>query len=454
MIHQSVIRAIVFAGFLGLATFLSTCSPERSAEPVEYRVATQIALDWNHLLLELEWHTPGYRPPVTARMFAYAEMAAYEAALPGMDGYVSMETACQGYQKPVFDAEHYHLPSALNAAYARIAHAFFPTAPEEFRQKIGHLEAKYVATLAKSVSPELIQPSIEFGREAASAVWRYSLADSVGHDAFLYNFDRNFVVKSGPGYWKMEEEHPMPPLLPNWGNVRSFMVDTSAVKVNPPAVFDETAPSAFFSQALEVFSIANSSSSEDRWIAEFWSDDLPGLTVTPTGRWISIANQAIEKSNLTFPEVMDVYVKTSIALCDAAIICWHAKYYYQLERPESYIRRNIQADWRPVHNNPPFPSYPSGHAIFGSAASEVLNAAFGQHFSMTDRTHEGRKEFDGKARKFDSFSDMAYENAYSRVLLGVHYRMDCEEGLRVGKIIGQKVAAVSLRKEHVSILQR
>ena len=150
---------------------------------------------------------------------------------------------------------------------------------------------------------------------------------------------------------------------------------------------------------------------------------------------------------------MEAYLKTSMALCDAAIICWDIKYKYQVERPETFIRRNIQPGWSPFHSNPPFPSYPSGHAIFGAAAAEVLRASFGDNFSLTDRTHAGRIEFAGKPRKFQSFEEMANENAFSRVLLGVHYRMDCEEGLRLGKIVGKRVSEVSLHNEEVAALK-
>ena len=38
---------------------------------------------------------------------------------------------------------------------------------------------------------------------------------------------------------------------------------------------------------------------------------------------------------------------------------------------------------------------------------------------------------------------MADENAYSRIPLGVHYRMDCVGGLKLGKKVGQRINQVS-----------
>jgi hypothetical protein len=40
---------------------------------------------------------------------------------------------------------------------------------------------------------------------------------------------------------------------------------------------------------------------------------------------------------------------------------------------------------------------------------------------------------------------MAEENAYSRIPLGVHIRMDCDEGLRLGHAVAENVLRLDLR---------
>ena len=84
-------------------------------------------------------------------------------------------------------------------------------------------------------------------------------------------------------------------------------------------------------------------------------------------------------------------------------------------------------------------------AVAAAAAAEVLSQTFGDVFSFTDRTHENREEFAGVPRTYQSFRDMAKEIAASRILLGVHFRMDCEEGLRIGTIIGEQEKMLPLR---------
>ena len=67
-------------------------------------------------------------------------------------------------------------------------------------------------------------------------------------------------------------------------------------------------------------------------------------------------------------------------------------------------------------------------------------------WTFTDHTHDGRQEFLGSARSWQSLSEMAEENAFSRIPLGVHIRMDCTEGLRLGYEISDAVNQLSLKK--------
>ena len=114
-------------------------------------------------------------------------------------------------------------------------------------------------------------------------------------------------------------------------------------------------------------------------------------------------------------------------------------------RPSNYIREFIDPDfqtnlYRLVYwPNPSFPGYPSGHSCFASAAAGVFIDFFGNSIRFTDRTHQGRTEFLGQPRTFNSFREMAEENAFSRIPLGVHVRMDCDEGYRLGYEISDAV---------------
>ena len=106
----------------------------------------------------------------------------------------------------------------------------------------------------------------------------------------------------------------------------------------------------------------------------------------------------------------------SVAMTDAMVACWDAKFYYWFERP-------ISADTtlRTAISTPPFPSYTSGHSTQSAAAAEV----FAYLFPDAAAYYRAR----------------ANEASRSRVLAGIHYRFDVEAGEELGRRVGQAVVA-------------
>ena len=129
-----------------------------------------------------------------------------------------------------------------------------------------------------------------------------------------------------------------------------------------------------------------------------------------------------------------------IAVNDAFIGCWKTKYEYNLLRPVTYIKRLIDPKWESMLTTPPFPEYPSGHSTQSGAAAEVLTSIYGENVAFTDTTE---KEFGLPVRSFKSFREAALEASRSRLLAGIHYRSDCEngnkQGILVGKLVVQKI---------------
>jgi hypothetical protein len=198
-------------------------------------------------------------------------------------------------------------------------------------------------------------------------------------------------------------------------------------------------------EVYEASEAARTTDTEGLWIAEFWSNDVEGLMMSPPGRQISIANQLITHYNVDHESALILLLKLGFSLNDAAVSTWADKYQYMVMRPSVYIQQFIDADFQtnlyPFISwpNPTFPSYPSGHSSFASAAAGIFSHHFGDATNFTDRSHEGRTEFHGDPRTFATFSAMAEENAFSRLPLGVHLRIDCTEGLRLGYEISDAV---------------
>ena len=51
-------------------------------------------------------------------------------------------------------------------------------------------------------------------------------------------------------------------------------------------------------------------------------------------------------------------------------------------------------------------------------------------------------------RSYSSFSQAAAENAYSRILIGFHFRKSVEEGTAYGRDIGRRAANLYFRPVH------
>ncbi|MCE2789297.1 MAG: vanadium-dependent haloperoxidase [Saprospiraceae bacterium] len=369
----------------------------------------KVSHDWNEVFLQIEKNSAGYRPGPAPRAVAYLGLAVYEAVVPGMSDFNSFEGYWNGFSIP--DAEvsrEYCWPLVVNASYGYLLPKFFGRATQEQLALIQSTERRFESQFKNTVSEDVFLRSINRGREVAEAVWQWSTTDKLGQ------------------------------------------------LCRKPIPYSEDPKSHLYAQAIEVYSQNTPTLSyEAEWVGEFWSDDLLNLTFSPGVRFLAIGDQALvnEESNLETAVWMTALV--GLASSDAGIACWHSKYYYNVERPETYIKRVIDPTWEPNLDNPltgdkgispSFPAYPSGHSTMGAAGGEALSHIFGYSYGMTDKCHQFQTLFEGTPRTFSSINEMADENAWSRVPLGVHYRMDCEEGVRFGREIARAVIRLPWKK--------
>jgi membrane-associated phospholipid phosphatase len=381
-------------------------------------------------------------------------LATYEAVVSGMSGYKSIANVFPGLQIPQADPNQvYHWPLVVNAVYGYMMPRIFLDATQQHKDKIANQE-RALELHYDNVSGDIRQRSIDHGRAVAKTVFDWASTDLYGHNSHRDPF-RNYVPPQGPGLWVPTFPGPGNGMFPFWGKARTFAIN-EADKLCPPPIPYSTSPiSPYYSQALEVYSMTTPLSYTNQWIAEFWSDDLVNLTFSPGPRWSAIANQVLQKEKSSLETAVVVHAKVGMALNDAAVACWHSKYVYNVERPVSYIKEFIDPNWRePLVNpltgdkgiSPSFPAYPSGHSTMGAAGAEILTSIFGSHYVLTDRCHEFRSEFIGTPRTFHNFYEMAEENAFSRIVLGVHFRMDCEQGVNLGYRVARKVNGLPWRR--------
>ncbi len=461
MSKGNLLRILLFV--TGLQLFLTGCKKDDPTVINAGQVSSydaNIALGWNKVFLEVERYTPGYRPPIGARTLGYVGLAAYESTVSGMtNGYQSLAPNYSGLSIPAIEkGKEYHWAIVLNACYARSFRLFFPTVPANQAKLIKNLEDEVNTGLINRIPLDVYNRSVAHGKKVAEAVYAYSATDLIGHEAYLNPTDKNYPDGTKPGEWVRTFPDFGNPLLPKWGECRTMAILKADMSIPAPVPYSEDPKSEFYKQAKEVQTTVNDIKAgkdyEGRWIADFWSDDCAGLTMTPAGRWIAVMNQVVERQKPDLQKAIIGYAKMGLVLCDAGIACWDQKFKWKVERPQSYIRRVLgEKDWNSimcitegVGKTPPFGAYPSGHSTFGAAAAAILNATYGLNYSMYDKTHAFRTEFIGKPRFFKNFDAMAEENAFSRIPIGVHYRMDCKEGLDLGYRVGKKVNAMPWKK--------
>lgn len=437
---------------IGLLWALS-CSKEKMPSFDSDAQVAQIIQKWNNLFLDLDRNTPNYRPPLAARSFAFISLIAYETAIPALDQYRSISGLLNGLKLTDIKCPiNYNLVDALNASYAKSFRYFFRSAPIDQLDKINQLEHYFSTNNTKFSSFYQSDSSIQFANKISDAIIAWSALDPRANQADFHLFDSCYKIDDKPGLWRSPKLHPSLPILPHWGEVKPLFIDLNSITVNPPMDYSIDKSSQMYKEAIEVYSMSQPLSEENKWISEFWSDDHHGLTFTPSTRWVSIANQVIKLAKPSNGKQFETYLKLGLALCDAGILVWGTKYKYKRERPIDYVKRTINSNWESYHDCPPFPTYPSGHSAFGASAAQVLGQLYGNQFAFTDFSHVNRREFNGNPRSFESFYDMAKENAFSRISMGVHYRNDCEEGLRIGFNVGNIISKIDLQKSSEAVL--
>ncbi|HEV7333863.1 MAG TPA: vanadium-dependent haloperoxidase [Flavisolibacter sp.] len=381
-----------------------------------------------------------FAPPVASRIYLYANMAAYEAALPAQTNYSSLTLSLPSFpviRQPVNK-------SGLNYELASL-YAFVQTAKRfVFSEAMLNDSLQRFLKAFEKINPIVYQASISFGQSVADSVIAWADKDGYKETRKL----RRYNLLKGEGKWLPTAPGYMAAVEPHWSRMRPVALDSAAeCKPVPPPGFSVQKESEFYQQALEVYSIHKNMSAEQRAIALFWDCNPFFLNVqghlnfatkklSPGGHWMSIVGIAARKKGADLMTAAAAYVHTAIALYDGFISCWDEKYRSHLVRPETYINAYIDEQWRPLLQTPPFPEYTSGHSVISTAAAVVLTDFFGDDFNFDDNTET---PYGLPVRTFTSFHHAANEAAISRLYGGIHYKAAIENGQVQGKKIGEKV---------------
>lgn len=435
------------SSFILIMLFL-VCSCKETSEPI-----TVSADDFHSSVdkvIDVMTHDI-FSPPVSSRVFAYPNIAAYEIIAQNDTSYKSLKNQIKHFKGiPKADPEKtINFPLAALIAHINLSKKliFSEEKIETYRDSL--------YTIWQAQNPEEFEDSKAYGLEVVESVATWMNADNYAQTRTMPKYSVDTKVESR---WQPTPPSYMDGLEPHWNKIRPFVLDSAAqFKPMPPPKFSMDEDSQFYKELKEVYDTSNRISeegdqSEEIAIAQFW-DCNPYVTVTrghlmfavkkitPGAHWIGITKIASKKSQADFNKTVYAYTKTSIAIADAFVSCWDEKYRSNLVRPETLIRAYFDDEWKPILQTPPFPEYTSGHSVVSGAASTILADIYGDNFAFDD---DSEVKYGLPVRSFSSFKAAADEATISRVYGGIHYRSAIEVGVGQGRNVG-KVVKENLR---------
>jgi membrane-associated phospholipid phosphatase len=138
---------------------------------------------------------------------------------------------------------------------------------------------------------------------------------------------------------------------------------------------------------------------------------------SPVDPWMDVNFELVANRAKDPVAASRAYALLSVAMYDATVVAWKAKYRY---------RRGAPRDVGALADPGPDPSYPSEHAAIAGAASRVLAYLYPE-------------------RPAAALDDMAQRLARDRVVAGLNYPSDTRAGLRLGRSVADAVIAKAKR---------
>ncbi len=362
---------------------------------------------------------PFANPPYAARAYAYLSAATYDALVAAWHYKgvynrpapykvdASLQILITKSDLPSYPSED----AVVIGVSAEILKLLFPGDQDFIQQKAEeHRRARILSganvrsdleageALGKSVAGKFVTRAR--GDRAGAAVGNQTIWTQMANDA----------IARGEMPWISQESPARPGMLPLFGRVRTWLFDslTMVTTLRCPAP-PSTSSQQFKSELEEIYQFSKNPSAEQIRITHFWADGLN--TYTPPGHWNAIATEDFVQQNFSEVRWARNMGLLNMALMDAAVTCWDAKYFYFNPRPSQMDPRI-----KTVAGLPNFPSYSSGHSTFSGAAATILG-----HIIKS---------------KASSYNAMATEASLSRMYGAIHYRSDCEKGLAAGNKVG------------------
>jgi len=324
--------------------------------------------------------------------------------------------------------------AAIQAAYATLVRIY----PAQAGFLSGRRDASIAALLAVDRT-EHIERGVSWGQYVADAVWSARQVD--GFTPAM----APFIGSPTTGFWR-----PTPPanssgVGPQFATMTPWVLTRpSQFRPQPPPALNSPEYATDFNET-KIWGVATGSvrQPEDSALAVFWSGN-------GTLYWTRVAGDLAQARQLSTSESAHLFAVLHVAMADASIATWDAKYRYVFWRPVTAIRLADEdgnddtmddPTWTPFLTTSAHPEYPSGHSNLAGAAAKVLSAIFGPEvpFNATSEISPG------SVRWFVGFDNALKEMADARVFGGMHFRTACVRGTALGGTVASYVLENAMR---------
>ena len=365
---------------------------------------------------------PFANPVYAARAYSYLSAAQYDALKAAWhwkfqynrQSPAKNDNAVQQLM-PISSLPSYPSEDAvLSGVTVEVLKIMFPAAVQEITLHAAN--QRNAALWSGKATPSDIAAGLALGKSVAGVFTTRAANDGMrtaGGTTAQWQAMAAAATARGEIAWVTQDRPARPPMLPIFGAVRGWMMTPANFVTERPVAPPSTSSQQMKDEVAEVRRTVENITREQLRIAHYWNDGAGSYT--PPGHWNDVALEYVRDARMSEVRAARVFALLNMAMHDAGVGCWDAKFFYYNPRPSQ-----MDPAIRTPIGLPNFPSYPSGHSTFSAAGAAVLTYLF----------PEGQT----------SFESMRDEAAISRMYGGIHYPSD----ISAGKVHGGRIASYTL----------
>jgi hypothetical protein len=385
--------------------------------------------DWNQMLLKAMLTAPVTPAPVTTRSAAIVQAAVFDAVNGTNRRFLPI------YVPPAAPPGTSARAAAVQAAYASLVN-LFPDQKAIFDQQLAASVAQITDT------SQAVKQGLAWGQTVADQIWAWRSQDGFSLTPPQY------LGGTQPGQWRPTPPAMAPGLDPQLATTTPWVIPSpSEFRTTGPVAMTSDQYTADYNEVKNMGSANSTARTADQTLyAKFWQ------ATNPPDYWDPVVLSLASTRHLSMPQTARLLALVNLAMADATIGCWDAKYTYSSWRPITAIQlgdtdgndaTNPDAAWTPLITTPAFPEYPSAHSCVSGAAGRILSQMFGEEtpFGVVSNG------MPGVIRSFHNFSAALEEVKNARVFGGIHFRTATIDGTALGVAVGDYVLAHALLPE-------